>query len=140
MPGHLQRALEFGAFLAEIFFSTGREPSIRPHDDPLAHGTECGFELRRIGELAEIVFARSIGNIIFRVKVCPAFLAVNPVATVVVGVVVAAECISPVVAITTVPSVGEDHIVVLVVTDPFVAALCLRQVLGLAAKSAAGPR
>ena len=140
MPGHMQKDLEFGTLLTVILVSGDREPAIRPHNDPLASGAARGFELRRIWELAEIVCARSAGDIIFRIEVCPALLAVNPVAAVAVGVVVAAERVSPVVAMATVPRIGKHHIVGLIVTDPFVAALGLRQVLGLAAKSAAGPR
>jgi hypothetical protein len=132
--------LEFGTLRAVILISRDRVSAIRPHDDPFAFGASRGFELRRIGEFAEIVCVRSTGNIIFRIEVCPAFLAVDPVAAVVVGVVVAAESVSAVIAITTVLLVGEHHIVGFVVTDPFVAAPGLRQILGLAAKAAAGRR
>ena len=90
----------------------------------------------RIHQLLEVVFVRAVPDVHFRFKILPAFRTVLPLSGVTFGVVMGAERVVAVVAVTTVPAIGEQHVFVLVVANPLAAALRVGELAPLAAQTA----
>jgi len=105
-------------------------------DDHTASVATGRFVGRRVGQLLEVVFVGSIPHENLRLEVGSAFRAVLPFSRVPLAVMVGAEGVSAVIAMATVPGVGEKHVILLVITNPLTATLGAREVVLLAAQPA----
>lgn len=101
-----------------------------------AGGALRRFVSRRIGEGLEVVLVRAVVDVHLGLERVSTFRAILPIPGMLLIDMVAAKRVTAVIPTATVPSVGKQLVVVLVVANPIATALGLGQVLGLSAQTA----
>ena len=128
------------------FSAFSAQPSLRPlgvaafaqndyRSAAVAPGRLVGW---RVCKLLEVVLVGAAVDVHLRLEVRAAPGTILPRAAMAFGMVVPAEGVAPVVSETTVPGVGEQHVIVLVVADPLITAGSADEPGRLAAKTAEG--
>ena len=107
-------------------------------DHDAAAVTKRRFVVRRVLQFLKIVFVRAVPDIHLGLERCAANLAILPMPLVPLAGMKAAQRETPMVARATASRIGEQHVFMLVIANPLPAALCLREVLRLAAQATAG--
>jgi hypothetical protein len=122
-PSHEWR---LGTLAAEIVFPQLRIFIFAENNDGCALGAFCRLISRRIGQLVKIILVGAIPDVIFRHEAAPAFSALLPIAVMFFVVMMGAQRVVVMVSMTAVASVGKHNVLVLVIADPILTAICLR--------------
>ena len=125
------------AVAAEIVFPQLRIFIFAQNNDGCALGAFCRLISRRIGQLVKIILVGAVPDVIFRHEAVPAFSALLPIAIMFFPVMMRAQRVMIMVSMTAVARVREHNVLVLVIADPILTAICLRQVSRLSAKTTA---
>ena len=128
------------ATFAPIVVSTGRVAPFSKNDYHAAIGALGRVILRWVREHLEVEFVGAVIDIYFGFERVSALWTVLPVTLVPLIEMIAAKREPSMISTTTILSVGEHHVLMLVIADPITAAFGLGQVLRFAAEAAASNR
>ena len=134
-PGLFRKSLR-GAGLAPVAVRAARVALFAEADDPPTPNAFGRLIIRRIRQLLKVVFVGAEPHVPLGLKVRPAVRAVLPSSGVAFVMVMGAPGVAPVVAVATVPGIGEEDVFVLVVANPLAAAFRAGEPARLAAQSA----
>ena len=107
-----------GAGVTPIAIRAARVAVFAETDDLFATNARSRRVIRRIHQLLKVVLVGAVPDVNLSREIGQAFRAALPGSGMALAVVVGAERVAPVVAVTTVPGIGEQHVLVLVVANP----------------------
>jgi hypothetical protein len=127
---------EIRTLLTEIVFTLHRIRIPTKYDHRITFGARRWLIVWRVLQLLKIVFIRTIIHIhLGLVEIVLTDRTVFPAARMIFDIVVATQRITSMISAAAIPSIREQNILILVITDPLITAFCPRQVARFSAQA-----